>query len=385
LCAVRKRQILGLSIGGLLLVIAFARLCFGSPAIPVRIAQVERARVEATIANSKAGSVRARRRAKLSPEAAGRVVEVPRREGDRVERGDVIVVLNDASQRAELLHAERSLTAAKAALEESRLAHSLALRDLERTRELAAKDIVSAELMDRVQTEHDQAQAAYAARRAEVAKAGAAIAVARAEVAKAVIRAPFDGVLAELDVQLGEWITSESPYIAIVPSIDIIDPSSLYVSAPMDEVDGARIQVGQRAKVSVDSHPGQRFPGRVVRVAPYVLDVEAQNRTLEVEVELDDEQFSATLLPGTSADVEVVLDVRDDVPRIPTSALIAGERVLVVRDGRLVEQSVEIGLKNWDHAEVLSGLEPGQQVVVSLDREGVRSGARVVVETPARP
>jgi HlyD family secretion protein len=153
----------------------------------------------------------------------------------------------------------------------------------------------------------------------------------------------------------------------------------------MDEVDGARIQVGQRAKVSVDSHPGQRFPGRVVRVAPYVLDVEAQNRTLEVEVELDDEQFSATLLPGTSADVEVVLDVRDDVPRIPTSALIAGERVLVVRDGRLVEQSVEIGLKNWDHAEVLSGLEPGQQVVVSLDREGVRSGARVVVETPARP
>lgn len=378
-------QTVGAAIGGSLLIVAFGWLCLGSPAIPVRVAHVERARVEATIANSKAGTVRARRRAKLSPEAAGRVVEIPHREGDRVERGDVIVALNDASQRAELLHAERSLTAAEAGLEESRLACSLARRDLERTRELAAQDIVSAEVLDRVQTEHHQAEASCAARAAEVAKAQAAIAVVRAQIEKTVIRAPFDGVLAELDVQLGEWITSESPYIAIVPAIDIIDPSSLYVSAPMDEVDGARLQVGKRAKVNLDSHPGRHFPGRVVRVAPYVLDVEAQNRTVEVEVELDDEEFSTTLLPGTSADVEVVVDARDDVPRIPASALLAGERVLVVSGGRLVEKPVEVGLRNWDHAEVVRGLEPGQQVVVSLDREGVRAGARVVVETAPRP
>jgi HlyD family secretion protein len=124
----------------------------------------------------------------------------------------------------------------------------------------------------------------------------------------------------------------------------------------------------------------------VVRVAPYVLDIETQNRTVEIEVELEDEELSSQLLPGTSADVEVILDVRDDVLRIPAQALLEGDRVLVARNGRLVELPVEVGLKNWDYAEVRSGLEPDQLVVVSLDRAEVRGGARVEVEeTPHGP
>jgi HlyD family secretion protein len=162
--------------------------------------------------------------------------------------------------------------------------------------------------------------------------------------------------------------------------IDVIDPSSLYVSAPMDEVDSAAIRVGQRAEVTIDSHPNQEFPGKVVRVAPYVLDVEAQNRTVEIEVELEDKKLASSLLPGTSADVEVVLDARERALRIPTSTLLEGNRVLVASDGRLVEQPVQIGLKNWDYAEITGGLEEKQQVVISLDRVEVKDGAYVEVE-----
>ena len=100
----------------------------------------------------------------------------------------------------------------------------------------------------------------------------------------------------------------------------------------MDEVDSGAIRTGQRAKVT------RRFPsrrlvsrGRVVRVAPYVLDVEAQNRTVEIEVEFDDQEVAARILPGTSADVEVVLEARDQVLRLPTSALLEGNRTLVAR------------------------------------------------------
>jgi HlyD family secretion protein len=162
--------------------------------------------------------------------------------------------------------------------------------------------------------------------------------------------------------------------------IDFLDPSSLYVSAPMDEVDSAAIRIGQRAKVTVDSHPDTEFAGRVVRIAPYVLDIEAQNRTVEVEVEFQDKELTSELLPGTSADVEVVLEAREDVLRLPTSALLEGNRVLVAGNGRLSEQAIEVGLKNWDYIEVLKGLEAEQQVVVSLDRVGVESGAHVEVE-----
>ena len=88
----------------------------------------------------------------------------------------------------------------------------------------------------------------------------------------------------------------------------------------------------------------------------------------------------STLLPGTSADVEVILEIRADVLRLPTSALLQGRRVLIPDDGELVEREIEIGLKNWDYAEVTKGLAEGEIVVVSLDREEVTAGAQVEFE-----
>ena len=134
----------------------------------------------------------------------------------------------------------------------------------------------------------------------------------------------------------------------------------------------------------LDPLPGRQLTGHVSRVAPYVLDVEQQNRTLEIEVELQDRALAATLLPGTSADVEVILEVRPDVLRVPTPALIEERRVLRVADGRLEERTLEVGLRIWDFTEVRAGLAAGDRVVLSLDREGVRDGAAVVVEAPGR-
>ena len=107
-----------------------------------------------------------------------------------------------------------------------------------------------------------------------------------------------------------------------------------------------------------------------------MLDIEDQNRTFEIEVELDDDSFAAGLLPGSSADVEVILEERRDVLRVPSYALIEGRRVLVVEDGELVPREVETGLSNWQFAEVLSGLEEGAPIVVSLDRTEVQPGVR---------
>jgi HlyD family secretion protein len=164
--------------------------------------------------------------------------------------------------------------------------------------------------------------------------------------------------------------------------LDLLDPDSIYVSAPMDETDSGRVRPGLPARVTVDSHGGQSFPATVIRVAPYVVDFEAQNRTIEVEVELADRALAATLLPGTSADVEVILDARKDVLRVPTSALLASGSVLVMENGRLVERTVRTGLRNWDTTEVQEGLAEGEQVVTSLDRAEVQAGARVTVRKP---
>jgi HlyD family secretion protein len=84
-------------------------------------------------------------------------------------------------------------------------------------------------------------------------------------------------------------------------------------------------------------------------------------------------------MPGLSADIEVILDARDDVLRVPTYAILEGNRVLAVKGGKLESVAVETGLRNWEFTEIASGVSEGDQVVVSLDRAEVKAGARVEV------
>lgn len=379
--AIRRWAIRAALLGGLVGTASVLRWTVLAPEpTPVRVAAVERGRVEQTVTNSRAGTVRARRRAKLSPQQGGRVVAIPKREGQWVKAGDIVLELDAEIERARLVLAQRDLEAARARRAQACLAAERAARERERNRRLAREGIVSPDLLDKVESAARTAAASCTAARAQQARAAAAVDLARRQLEQMVLRAPFDGIIAEVATEVGEWVMPSPPGLRVPPVIDILDPRSIYVSAPMDEVDSARIHAGLPARVTVDSHPGRTFPGHVVRVAPYVLDIEEQNRTVEIEVELDDQAFASTLLPGTSADVEVILDAHNEVLRVPTGALLAGNKVLVVADGRLVEREVKTGLRNWDYTEIETGLDEGERVVVSLDRPEVRAGARVVIE-----
>ncbi len=136
----------------------------------------------------------------------------------------------------------------------------------------------------------------------------------------------------------------------------------------------------QLARVSMDAFPNRTFPATVRRVAPYVLDVERQARTVDIEAEIDDPEALAALLPGYSADVEVILANREDVLRVPSQAVLEGDHVLMLVDDKIEERTVEIGVSNWQHTEVVSGLEEGEVVIVSVDRDGVEPGARAEAE-----
>jgi HlyD family secretion protein len=327
--------------------------------------------------------VKARRRARLSPQEGGRVIALPKRKGDRVVAGDLLLELEASVPRARLELAQREEQAARAERERACLAAERADRERERNRALAEQGVISDDMLDQMQSTARIADAACASARAGEGRARAQVELAQRQLEHMRLRAPFAGVIAEQSIEVGEWSTPSVPLVQSPGVIDVIDTSSIYISAPMDEVDAGRLRTGLPARVAVDSHPGQSFPGKIVRVAAYVRDVEEQNRTVEIEVELDDAAFAATLLPGTSSDVEIVLETRQDALRIPTSALLSGNRVLVLEGGELEERSVEIGLRNWDVSEIRSGLAEGDSVVVSLDRAEVKAGARARVEADA--
>lgn len=354
---------------------------FAPDPIEVRVEPVERGIVESTVTNSKAGTVEARRRSRIAAEIGGRVVEISHREGAVVVAGEALIRLSDVSLSAQYDLAARGVAVGRSRLEDACLLRDRAGRELKRTQRLAERNVASEDRLDALQYSFDSARVACQTADAELARARAQRDAAEAELEKTVIRAPFDGIIAEVNVEVGEWVTPSPPLLTSPPVIDLIDPTSIFVSAPMDEVDSGAIRTGLAVKLTVDSRPGQTFAGTVSRVAPYVLDEEAQNRTLEIEISIDDAELAASLLPGTSADAEVILEQRSDVLRVPTSALLRRRAVLVLVDGRLVEREVRLGLRNWQFAEVLSGLALGEQVVVSLDKIEIKAGVRATASS----
>jgi HlyD family secretion protein len=360
-----------IAVGVLLRFTVFAR----AP-VPVRTVAAEKGRVEETVTNSRAGTVKARRRAKLAPETGGRVIALPHRRGSRVRAGDVLLRVEDSLQRAQLSLAEDEHEVSLAQRDQACFAAERAERERNRARDLAAQGIVSTDQIDGVDSQERTAAAACRAARATTERATSAVTLARAQLRQTVLKAPFDGIVADTFIEEGEWTSPSPPALPIPPVLDLIDTRSIYVSAPMDEVDSGRIQKGQPARLTVDSRPGRSFAARVVEVAPYVVDRLEQNRTVDIELELDDATVAASLLPGTSADAEVILSGRDGVLRVPTSSLLEGGKVLVLERGRLVEKALRLGLRNWDFTEVTGGLEESARVVVSLDRPEIVAGAK---------
>ena len=352
--------------------------------VAVAVALADTGRVETTIANTRAGSVMACRRAKLAPPAGGRIEQLKVKEGDRVRPGQVLLTLwNDDLTARERLSREQLQTARARVREVCELAKASA-RDAGRARDLRARNFISQEAVERAGADAAAKQASCDSTGTQVAEAEARIQASRADTDRTVLRAPFAGIVAEVNGEVGEYLTPSPPGIPTLPAVDLIDDSCLYVSAPIDEVDGAQLKVGMPGRVTLDAYRGQHFAGRVRRIAPYVLAVEKQARTVEVEVEFGQPGDAKHLLVGYSADIEIVVTGRDNVVRIPTPALMPGNRVLVLGGGGMLEErKVETGLANWEFTEVKAGLAKSDKVVTSLEREGVKAGARAVAEKSA--
>ncbi len=353
--------------------------------ITVTLRTVDRGVVEATVANTRAGTVMACQRARLSPSIGGQIAALPVKEGDRVEAGQLLMEMWNTDRRAEIRLAQREAVAADARAVEACTVAEVARREALRQAALKKKGLTSEEAVDRAEGDARARKAACEAARATARVAAARVEVAQAGLERTLLRAPFAGTVAEINGELGEYVTPSPIGIATPPAVDLVDNSCLYVAAPIDEVDAPAIRAGMPARITLDAFPGTSFPASVRRVAPYVLDREKQARTVDIEAAFAEGSALDNLLPGYSADVEVILERRENALRVPTEALLEDQRVLVYVDGVLHERKVQIGLSNWRYTEILDGLEAGERITVSLDEDGVEDGALVVPRQEATP
>ncbi|MGD8722192.1 MAG: efflux RND transporter periplasmic adaptor subunit, partial [Desulfobacterales bacterium] len=354
--------------------------------VEIVIRPVETGQVDKIVANTRAGTVEACRRAKLSPSIGGQIAKLPVKEGDSVTAGQLLLELWNNDLVAQTALAQSEVTSAESRAKSACLQAEVAQREADRQIKLRRSGSASEEQADKTITRAQSLQAECKATRAVVETSRARVGVAKANLDRTRLTAPFSGIIAQINGELSEFVTPSPIGIPTPPAVDIVDISCFYVTAPIDEVDAAAIDVGLPAIISLDAFGDRHFSGRVRRIAPFVLDREKQARTVDVEVEFTRTEDFKHLLAGYSADVEIVLDARKNTLRIPTHAILDGKRVFVYLPDRKViqERSIQAGLSNWEYTEVISGLKPGEQVVVNVDRSGIADEAPAVVmkETP---
>lgn len=354
--------------------------------IPIVFKEVDIGKVESTIANTRAGTLESCQRARLSSIIGGRIELLSVKEGDSVKKGQLLMKLWNDDQLAQNALALTQVEGAKQRIAEACSLAANAEREAQRQDLLRAQKFISDSRGDASRTEADVRRASCEAAKADMGRARAQVNVTRVEQGRTTLYAPFDGTVAKIVGEVGEYSTPSPPGIMTPPAIDLIDESCVYIKAPMDEVDSPKIHEGQPVRISLDALPKKTFPGQIRRVAPYVSALEKQSRTVDIEAVFTNPAEAGKLLIGYSANVEIILAVHDKAIRVPTSSLLEGGRVLVAGpEGVLEERKIKTGLFNWEFTEVLEGLAAGDQVVTSLEREGVKAGAHFVVEDPAAP
>ena len=195
--------------------------------IVVDLAEVGRGPVAETVTNTRAGTVKACQRAKLAPPAGGQIARLPVKKGDQVEKDQVLLELWNDDIRAELAVVEQDAGAAQARRDEACVAAKVSRQESNRLARLVERKLVSVELAERADGEADSREAACRAAAAQIRVSQARIDAARARLERTLLRAPFAGTVAEINGELGEFVTPSPVGIPTPPAVDVVDTSCI--------------------------------------------------------------------------------------------------------------------------------------------------------------
>jgi membrane fusion protein (multidrug efflux system) len=286
----------------------------------------------------------------MRPELIGRIAQINFDEGQRVKKGQLLVQLDSAVPRAELVQMQASLSLAKA--------------NYERAQELARRNAGTERALD---------EARWKLRNDE-----AAVKLAEARLEKYALSAPFDGVVGLRKVSVGDLVKEGADLV----NLEQVDP--LKVDFRVPEVFLASLKVGQRIAVSVDALPGRSFSGEVYAIDPLV---DANGRAVVIRARIANTDDA--LRPGLFARVGLVIDERQEAVFVPEQSLVPINDQLFVfkvvdgpQGGKVVAfTKVKLGERRKGEAEVVEGLKPGD-TIITAGLLKVRDGTPVQILPP---
>lgn len=352
--------------------------------VEVTVAEVER--VDLTSKVSANGKIEAQRKVDMSADVMGQIVNLGVREGDVVDRGEFLLQIDRTQLAANTAGAEASLNAlfnerdgARASHAEARSIHERALKNFQ-------EQIIPQAEIDRAKSQLDSAAANERAIENRIEQARANLSGVRDTLSKTTIRAPMPGIVTFLPVEEGEVAvigTMNNPGTILMT---ISDMSVVEAVMEVDETDVPAVKVGQTATVTIDAYPNQTFTGTVVRVGSSPMTgLSSGSEAINFEVKIQLDEPPATVRPGFSTSSEILTGTRQQVTAIPLQALVVREKPAaegaegnparqkpVDEEGvfvfdpatkKIQFRPVQTGLAGDSLIEVVSGLEPGQQIV----------------------
>jgi HlyD family secretion protein len=342
--------------------------------IHVDVVYADNGVVEATVANTKAGTITACNRARMSLPIGGQIAAIPVKEGQVVEQGQLLLSLWNKDKKARLNEVKAILLTSEKYQQRACIVAKNSLKNAQRQKTLLKQKLTSQEVLDSAIATSQANQASCEAAFADVEGKHAMVNTIIANIEQTYLHAPFKGTIAEITGEVGEYTMPSPPGVPTPPAVDLLTHDCHFIEAPIDEVDAADLVVGQPVRISLDAFRGEDINGTLRRIAPYVQDYEKQARTVTIEVDLNKHR-EPHLLAGYSADVEVILARKENVLRLASDLIINDEYVLVLNANNVIEQrDVTLGISNWQYSEILSGINKTDKIISSVGLTGVKVG-----------
>ena len=330
-----------------------------SAVLPVKTVPVERGTLSTYV--EAPGTVVSAQETLISAMTAGQVQDVPVNQGDKVDRGDVLLRLDDRTARSNLKKTE-------AALIRIREEVSKAARELNVLEELLAVGGAAPQAVD-------DARSQLRIAKAGVSEAEQDLSLAEREWDTMTIEAPFTGVITSVTAQIGEWATPTTPLFRLA------DMAQLEIEARVDASDTVSLAIGQQVLVTSDAFPGETWEGKVRQIAPAV-ERDDNTNTINVRIELAQ---SYAMRLGEQVDVKIVTVAREKILKLPFGAVIQDEGkrwIAIIEEGRVRLSAVRIGIEDFAYMEIVEGAEQGQRVILHEGKR-LQAGDKVREVNPA--
>ena len=377
------------------------------------VARVTTAKVENIDLVSKVtanGKIQARRKVDLSALVMGQIVNLAVKEGDKVNRGQLLLQIDRAQLAAQNAGRESAVAAMRSDLQAARANTEQARFDYERARRNWEAKILSEAEYQRAKSLYDAAQATLSATQQRLQESGANLAASRDSLSKTTVSAPIAGVVTYLPVKEGEVTVIGTMNNPGTQLLTISDMSEVEAVMMVDETSVPEVKVGQKANLNVDAYPNRPFEGIVTEVGsspiskndPDLLSLTQGSEAINFKVKIRVVNPPETIRPGFSVTADILTGRKEGATAIPIQALVvrdvpkkegkpagggAGrpqteEGVYVIKGGKLAFEKVETGLAGELMIEVKTGPQPGQEIVTGPFKvlRQVKEGDKVIVE-----